>query len=136
VDFSEKMLKQAKQKMPDATLITCDLKEGVPLVIQNMKFQYILSAYAFHHWEDKQKVDLIKQCTDLLMPNGKILIADIMFSESLDRESCKKKYRNSWDGEEFYILADEFIRTLRSIDLDVKFHPISFCCGILEISVR
>ena len=59
-----------------------------------------------------------------------------MFSNLLDRESCKKQYRNSWDNEEFYILADEFIRTLRSIDLDVKFHPISFCCGILEISVR
>ena len=136
VDFSEKMLNQAKQKMPDATLIECDLNDGVPFVLQNMKFQYIVSAYAFHHWEDRQKIDLIKQCTDLLTPNGKILIADIMFSTLFDRESCKKQYRNCWDDEEFYILADEFIRTLRSIGLVIKFHPISFCCGILEISVR
>jgi len=136
VDFSKKMLMQAKQKMPDATLIEYDLNESIPFVLQNVKFQYILSAYTFHHWKDRQKLDLIQQCIDLLAPNGKILITDIMFFDLYDRECCKKQYRNSWDDEEFYILADEFVRKLRSIGLDVKFYPISFCCGVLDITVR
>lgn len=133
VDFSEKMLAIAMEKMPNAYLIKHDLTLGLPKELESMKFDYIISSYAIHHLLDDQKLDLIQQLKKALTANGKIIIADVGFKTRKDLEQCKNESGRYWDDDEEYIVADEMTEKLRSIGFVGKYTQVSDCAGVLEI---
>lgn len=55
MDFSEKMIELAGEKMAGAHLIRHDFAEGFPEVWSDEKFDCIISTYALHHLDDEQK---------------------------------------------------------------------------------
>lgn len=130
VDFSEKMLAQAEERMPQALLIQHDLTKGLPDSLAGRSFDLILSTYALHHLKDQVKVKLIHDLTSLLSPEGVIIIGDIAFPSWRDLEACRK-ITSEWDDDEYYWVM-ESIRPLLP-DYQVSFQVISHCAGILQI---
>ena len=56
IDFSEKMLKKAAKRMPDAKLACVDVIAEHFGSYKSEKFDRIISSYFFHHLDLKQKV--------------------------------------------------------------------------------
>lgn len=133
LDFSEKMLEQAKIKMPNATFIYHDFTNGIPEKMKELQFNFIISSYSFHHLDDLSKVTFILNLKKHLIPGGKIFIGDISFQSKRELEFCRKSAEKYWDESEFYIIAESFIKMLSIHEVVSYFIPLSSCAGVLVI---
>ncbi len=133
IDFSSNMIDIAKQKMPNATLINWDFSNGLSDEIKNNNFDYIISTYAIHHLTDKEKINFLKSLSPLLNTEGKILIGDVSFENRNELEESEEKYKESWDNEEFYFVADE-IREILNNKYYCMYTKISHCAGVLTVT--
>jgi len=84
IDFSEKMLELAEQRMPKGKFYCYDFKCGLPKDLYGIYFDYIVSSYAIHHLNDEEKANFILKLKGILKENGKIIIADISFKTHKD----------------------------------------------------
>lgn len=132
VDFSEKMIRTARAKMPDARLIKHDFSLGLPEELSGESFDFIVCTYALHHLGKQEKIRFINELLGRLRPNGRILIGDIAFETVDELEDCRKKAGDEWDGEEIYAVAEE----LRAAFPKLQFEKISFCAGIFTFENR
>ena len=79
IDFSAKMLAQARARLPQVVLVQADLLDEWPLNPQE-PFDRVVSAYVFHEFALETKVSLLQRiATQVLSPGGRIVIADIAF---------------------------------------------------------
>jgi putative AdoMet-dependent methyltransferase len=132
-DFSPAMLEKARLKLPNAHLFQMDLR-GIWSPEMNRQFDYIVSAYVFHHFEFALKFQLIKKLIHKhLLPGGLLLLADIAFESQAALEVVKHAAGDEWE-EEFYWLADETVPALTKANLRAVFYKISSCGGIFEIA--
>lgn len=129
IDFSQEMIKIAKAKMPNATFYQYDFSKGLPTELQDKKFDYIVCTYTIHHLNDAAKVSFIKELKKHLVPGGEILIGDVSFETSQEREMCKENAGEKWDDAEYYIAAEELSKEFS----DMEFIKISFCSGVFVI---
>lgn len=129
IDFSERMIQIAREKMPDAVLIQHDFSTGLPLRLQGEIFDAIICTYAIHHLPDPQKAPFLAQLQEHLAPGGRIYLGDVAFPSRNDLNACRKTSGSEWDDEEFYLVADEILPLFPG----ARFEPISFCSGILTL---
>lgn len=129
IDFSKRMLEIAREKMPLAKLFQYDFSKGLPKELEKIDFDYIISTYAMHHLEDREKINLIKILDKNLSNNGEIIIGDIAFETRELLEECKIKSGDYWDDEEIYIVFDEFEGYFPN--KNITFKLISHCAGII-----
>ncbi len=104
IDFSEKMIKIAKEKMPNAKLIKYDFSNGLPDEIVNEKIDFIVCTYAMHHLTNNDKVVFINKLLSVLNDEGEIIIGDVMFETRLLHNECKIKEAKNWDDDEIYCI--------------------------------
>ena len=131
-DYSPSMLEKARLKLPEARLILHDLREPLPPEL-NRRFDRIVSAYAFHHFELNQKVTLTSQLIrDQLVPGGSMTIADISFPTADDMGNFAASIGDQWN-EEPYWLADRALPALRQAGLNAEYRQISPCAGVFRI---
>ena len=130
IDFSERMIEIAKEKMPLAKLIQYDFSKGLPKGMGNIEFDYIISTYAMHHLEDKDKIKFINKLNERLSRDGEIIIGDIAFETRELLEQCKIN-TGEWDDEEVYFVFDELKEFFPKGN--IIFTPISHCAGIIQI---
>ncbi len=135
VDFSENMLENTQLKIPNAQLINWDIGEGVPEVLQQSTYDFIISTYTLHHLSDVKKVQFIKDLANCLKPNGQILIGDISFETEAHLQACKVKNSSHWDDDEFYFIYDEFAPTLSDV-FQIEYEQISECGGLFKLSKK
>ena len=141
MDFSAAMLGQTRLKLPEAHLFQADLRALLqsnptqPWISElNHRFDRIVSAYVFHHFELGEKIQMIRFLIgELLNPGGRLIIADIAFQNQAALESVKSSAGDDWE-DEFYWLADETILALKSVGFNSTFHAITNCAGVFEIS--
>ncbi|KAB2329065.1 methyltransferase domain-containing protein [Cytobacillus depressus] len=133
LDFSSKMISIAIQKMPNANLIEWDISNGIPLEIQNNKYESVVSTYTLHHLTDEEKVSFIKSLLPLLKEDGKILIGDISFETREQLDECHHKSLDYWDHDEYYFVFNELQTSLKN-DCHCEFFPISHCGGVFVIT--
>jgi len=133
VDFSSKMVKIAKSKMPCANLIEWDITTGLPEEIQSNQYDFIISTYTLHHLNDSEKVSFIERLLSLLKENGKLLIGDVAFETREQLETCRLENLQHWDEDEFYFVAEEINAALESV-CNSNFKPISHCGGVFIIT--
>lgn len=131
IDFSKRMLKIAKEKMLLAKLFQYDFSKGLPKALGNIQFDYIISTYAMHHLEDKEKINFINKLDKYLSNDGKIIIGDVAFETRKLLEQCKVKYDNYWDDEEIYFVFDELKEFFPKED--ISFTTVSHCAGIIQL---
>lgn len=135
IDFSSNMIDIAKKKMPNATLINWDFASGLPIEIISNKYDNIISTYAIHHLSDEGKIEFIKSLLKLLNVNGKILIGDVSFETSQELDQCKEMYKEIWDNEEIYFVANEMMKSLNDLYY-CNYDKISHCSGVLTVVNR
>ena len=132
-DFSTTMLAKAKIKLPQAKFFQADLRCSWPTELER-RFDYIVSAYVFHHFELDKKVKIIETLVRKnLKSSGKLIIADIAFQNQHALETIKRDAGEEWE-EEYYWLADESETALAKVELTATFHQVSNCAGVFEIT--
>ncbi len=83
IDFSAKMLTEARDKIPGLTLIKSDLLDQWTGV--DRRFDRVVSSYALHHFDLSSKVSLLRRAArEHLLPGGKIVIADVAFTTAAE----------------------------------------------------
>jgi len=135
-DFSEAMLAKAREKLPDAKFVLHDLRTLVEPVETpqeiTQRFDQIVSAYVFHHFELEQKIRI---CVDLvqnrLIPGGSLIIGDLSFPSFAAKESFKQRIPD-WE-EEFYWFADEALAGLEKAGLTAAYLQVSPCAGVYHL---
>lgn len=130
VDFSQRMIELAKEKMPQAELLQGDFSKGLPEKLLEKKYDFIIATYSLHHLTDEGKANLIGRLLSLLKEDGKILIGDVAFQNRRELENCREKCGGDWDSEEFYFVFEELKNCLNA---SVMFEKISFCAGVFVI---
>lgn len=129
LDFSEKMIEIAQRKMPNAKLYQGDFANGLTDELKLNKYDAIISTYAIHHLNDKQKITFIKSLLPLLNEGGCIYFGDVAFKTRSELELCRTQAGDDWDDEEFYFVFDEINKSFPGM----KFERISHCAGVLTI---
>ena len=131
IDFSNEMLKKAKQKMPNAELLQFDFTDGLPKEFEQKHFDVILSTYVIHHIDDEAKKLYILKLLKSLNPKGILIFGDVAFETEKDMEAARKKDYEEWDDEEYYLIAERF--NLWFPHLKTDFIKISYCSGVCTI---
>jgi len=132
VDFSENMIKKAKEKMPAGFFEAVDISKKHFGNFNELKFDGIISAYFLHHLNTKEKILFFKKCVNNnLNQKGKIIIADIGFETYKDYHEASKKYRKYWDPEEYYLCGEEIRGALKKEGIEARYIQISSCGGII-----
>lgn len=132
-DFSQAMIEKARLKLPSANFVRHDLRDPWPVELER-RFDRIVSAYVFHHFELEVKVSL---CRDLaanrLARGGSLIIADISFDDQPTMGAFASSIRELWEPEPYW-LADESVRALEEAGLGVEYGRISKCAGLYQIN--
>ena len=105
-DYSPSMLEKARLKLPEARLVLHDFRDPFPPEL-NRRFDRIVSAYTFHHFELDQKAALTSRLArEHVVPGGSVIIADISFPSVEKMREFAAAIGDHWN-EEPYWLADE-----------------------------
>ena len=129
IDFSERMLQIAQEKMPSARLIQHDFSKSLPAELANAQFDAIVCTYSIHHLDDAAKIAFLKELQTHLNPAGRIYIGDVAFASREELRACRENCGDEWDEDEFYIVAEEIKKEIHG----VQFAKISCCAGILTL---
>ncbi|UFJ42959.1 MerR family transcriptional regulator [Brevibacillus humidisoli] len=117
LDQSMEMLKKCKQKNPSA-----ETKLGNFLAIPYLdhSFDFVATSYALHHLTDEQKRLALAEFARVLKPNGRLVIADLMFHDQADRERHLLRLRQAGREVEANSIEDEYYadRSLLISELD------------------
>lgn len=132
IDFSERMIEIAKEKMPKAILLRHDFINGLPGELVNKQYDYIVSTYAFHHMSDMAKVGFINQLLKNISADGMILIGDVIFETRNKLNKCKSESGVGWDSDEIYIVFNELREHF--LAKKITFIQASYCSGIIFIT--
>ncbi len=133
-DFSAPMLEKARLKLPQAHFLRYDLRDPWPAAFDR-RFDRIVSAYVFHHFELPEKVELCRQLiTRRFVSGGKLLVADISFLDGKTMAAFARSVGDLWEQEPFW-LADESLTALREAGLEPAYQQVSPCAGVYSFSV-
>jgi putative AdoMet-dependent methyltransferase len=130
-DFSDLMLARARVKLPEATLLTWDLRSGWPPDL-DLTFNRIVSAYVFHHFSLPDKVNLLGEFSRHLSPGGRIVIGDISFRDAEHKAQVKNHFADTWDEEEYWIASRDLL-VINHAGLKAAYLQVSSCAGIYTI---
>jgi len=136
VDFSAGMLERSREIMPQGEFHLFDFGSGLPTVLMERKFKYIVSAYAFHHLDDEKKAGFIRSLVGNLKTGGMIIIADVAFETSAGQAACRERSGKKWDDSEIYMIADTLLPLLNGLGLSAEYRQVSNCAGILTLSTK
>jgi cyclopropane fatty-acyl-phospholipid synthase-like methyltransferase len=128
-DFSNEMLTVARAKIPEANFILHDLRLPFPPTLF-CRFDRIVSAYVFHHFDLPEKINLIEKLTQgFLKPEGRLVIADISFLSQQALDTVRQATGDRWDDEPYWIVTD-VQQALEAAKIDVSYIQVSECAGI------
>ena len=132
-DFSELMLEKARTKLPKAHFVLHDLRADWPAEFDR-RFDRIVSAYVFHHFDLSGKVNLCKDLvTRHLVPGGRLVIADLSFQDQKEMNAFAQSVGDLWEVEPFW-LVEESLPALQNVGLKVDYVQVSPCAGVYSIS--
>lgn len=138
VDQSIEMLLQAKSKYKNIKLRLGNFLDEP--FIEN-EFDVITSTYAFHHLDPLEKEKSINLLLRYLKPGGKIIIADLMFLNSIERTKQKEYFYSQSREDLWEIIEDEYYTDIEKIKkysellgCSVKYQHIANFTWIVEIN--
>lgn len=129
MDFSEKMIAIAQEKMPDADLILHDFSNGFPDCWKEKTFDFIVCTYAIHHLDNLQKAAFIQNLMPHLVLNGLLLVGDVAFRTEKELEDCKAACGESWDEDEIYMVEEN----MDPLVPNLQYEKITFCSGVFSV---
>jgi putative AdoMet-dependent methyltransferase len=133
IDYSSKMLEEARKKLPDAHLVLGDVRSPWPSDLST-NFDRIVSAYVLHHFDLDTKIEVIRRMAyELLGHKGRLVIGDISFSTFAQRAKKRREFSHLWDDDEYYWAADEMKTRLLDDGFNIVYEQVSFCAGVYVI---
>jgi putative AdoMet-dependent methyltransferase len=132
-DFSPAMLEKARAKLPRAHCVLHDLRGDWPAELER-RFDRIVSAYVFHHFELEDKVHLVRQLVcERLGPGGRLVLADIAFPEPTTLQAVRLAAGEEWE-EEFYWIASEALPAMERAGITANYQQVSSCAGVFTFA--
>ena len=133
LDFSERMLARARRKLPDARFFQGDVLADLPPLLR-IPFDAVLSTYVFHEFPLMTKVSLIgRLAAEHLSPGGKIVIGDVSYATTADRQAELDRQGEMVDEDEEYWAADVAVSALKSAGFTVDYTQVSSCGGVYVV---
>lgn len=133
IDYSSRMLEEAKKKVPDAQLLQVDIRSDWPSELK-IGFDRIVSAYTLHHLNLEGKIDAIQRMSqELLQADGNIIIGDISFPSFKTRADVRQSLESVWDDDEYYWAADAFKTMMWGQGFYIVYEQISDYGGVYLI---
>ncbi|MBN1424962.1 class I SAM-dependent methyltransferase [Candidatus Fermentibacteria bacterium] len=130
MDFSSEMLAKARERLPRAVLVQADLLRPWPNELAR-RFDRIVSAYVLHEFDLATQVHLLCRLAEgHLSPGGMIVIGDVAFSTTVERERAHGEWEDLWDEDEHYWAADEAAEACEIAGLHVTYTQVSRCGGV------
>ncbi len=80
IDESSDMLDHARHALPTADLIVARLEDPLP----DGPFDLVISALAVHHLDAPGKADLFRRVSEVLVPDGLVVVGDVVVPEDPD----------------------------------------------------
>jgi putative AdoMet-dependent methyltransferase len=136
IDFSPKMLAVAQTKLPRVHLTQADLAGTWPTEFRR-RFDRIVSAYVFHHFDLAGKVSLLTRlirdhCTDA----GRIVVADVSFPTIAALEKAKLQWEKRWDEDEYYWVAEETVAACEQAGLRLQYRQVTDFAGVFVVESK
>lgn len=128
-DFSDRMIKLAQEKMPNARLFQGDFSKGLVDTLAHQKYDAIIATYSLHHLTDLQKVSFLKNLLMQLNEGGSIYIGDVAFETRAALQKCMDEAGEEWDYDEVYFVYDK----LKIHFPTMQFEQMSNCAGIITL---
>nr|WP_317379246.1 methyltransferase domain-containing protein [uncultured Faecalimonas sp.] len=113
IDQSREMLNVAKEKLPKLKVRMGDF---LNIPYEKQSFDVIVSTYAFHHLNEKEKSEAMKEMFRVLKTDGKIILGDLMF-ESKETEN---EFLQTLTPEELEEVQDEYYSHIDTLRLFVQ----------------
>jgi putative AdoMet-dependent methyltransferase len=133
MDYSTKMLEEARKKAPDVKLLHVDVRSDWPSDLK-VGFDRIVSAYTLHHLNLEGKIDVIKRMSiELLQEGGSIIVGDVSFPTFSARAKAREQLAHVWDDYEYYWAADEFKTMIWGEGFYAAYEQISEYGGIYVV---
>lgn len=129
-DFSEEMLRRAREKMPHARLYYGDFSRGLAEPLLGQRYDAIVATYSLHHLTDAEKVPFLLELRRLLQDGGCIYVGDVAFQTREELERCRETAGEEWDDEEIYFVFDELKPHLP----ELQFEQLPPCAGLLTLA--
>lgn len=125
IDQSIEMLMQAKRKYPDVKLRMGNFLDKP--FIEN-EFDAVVSTYAFHHLNSMEKENSIKFMLNYLNPEGRIIIADLMFLNETERQKQKEYYISIGREDLWEVIEDEYYTDIEKIKsyIDLQGYKVNY----------
>ena len=127
-DFSEVMLRIARERMPDAHFFVGDFSLKLVPELRERKYDAIIATYSLHHLSDEAKPEFINSLLPLLSEHGRIYVGDVAFPTREALERCREDAGEEWDDEEFYFVYEEVKRSFPRC----RYRQLSHCAGVFE----
>lgn len=124
IDQSLEMLIMAKNKYPNLTL---KLGNFLDDNYDDKPVDAIVSTYAFHHLNGKEKIEALDNMVKALAPNGKIIIGDLMFENQRKRQSKKDYYKSIGREDLWDIIEDEYYSDVEVFKKYANKRKLRFC---------
>lgn len=135
IDFSANMLDLAKAKLPELHLIQADLLAAWPDEVSR-RFDLIVSAYVFHHFELREKVSLLTRLgRDHCAQGGRIVVADISFPTRHALDEARTRWQSVWDEEQYWV-AEEAVPACERAGLVVRYEQMVEFAGVFLFERR
>ena len=134
IDFSEKMLAKAREKLPGLHAVLADLRDASWPHSLTGRFDRIVSAYVWHDFDLDTKMGLLNLLSrDYLATQGRVIIADIAYPDHATREQARAYWGSLWSEMEYYWAGDETIAACHAIGLECSYQQVSSCAGVFMI---
>jgi len=130
-DESLDKLKSLVHEMPKAHFLHCDVFDVMPDLVYTEEFDAVICTYIMHRTSGEERVWAIEDFRSILSPDGRIIIGDICFWTTAEREICRRRCSDSWDADAAYIVYDDFRKLFD--DNSIEFYRISHCSGVIVI---
>ncbi len=137
IDISSEMIRKAKEKE-----LNIELKKGsfTNIPYEASRFDKIISCFAFHHLSDSEKIEAIYEMSRVLKKSGKIIIADFMCFDELQRLDLIEKFKeeNRMDmieemDDENFTHIEKFLKEIEPIGFKSEFRQLSTISWILSL---
>lgn len=130
IDASARMLALAREKVPGLHLAEADIAGPWPTEFAD-RFDRIVSAYTFHHFDLQANVDLLRRLLERhLSPAGVLVVGDICFSTAQSLAEARTLAGDRWDDSEHYWVASEAIAATEMVGLSVRYSQVSDCAAV------
>lgn len=137
IDQSLEMILQAKKKYKH---LKFKLGNFLDKPIEKSYIDVLVSTYAFHGLTCDQKKEALKNMMEYIKDDGKIIIADFMFSNNEEREKCRKNLlakgrKDLWEVIEYkhYTNLDELKAYVYSLNYKIYSEHIVNFTWMVEI---